>query len=106
MSTIGRSRCTPPRTSAVSAIKRLSYGEASSAGLIYIRPTMNQFDTEVPPSPSATARQTAVPPSASARQASSWLPALLVLFIGSGCAALIYEVVWFQLLQLSVGSSA
>jgi spermidine synthase len=35
-----------------------------------------------------------------------WLPALLLLFIGSGCAALIYEVVWFQLLQLSVGSSA
>jgi spermidine synthase len=35
-----------------------------------------------------------------------WLPALLVLFVGSGCAALIYEVVWFQLLQLSVGSSA
>ncbi|MBI2186648.1 MAG: fused MFS/spermidine synthase [Acidobacteria bacterium] len=36
----------------------------------------------------------------------SWLPALLLLFIGSGCAALIYEVVWLQLLQLSVGSSA
>ncbi len=35
-----------------------------------------------------------------------WLPALLVLFVGSGCAALIYEIVWFQLLQLSVGSSA
>ena len=35
-----------------------------------------------------------------------WLPALLFLFVGSGCAALIYEVVWFQLLQLSVGSSA
>src|SRR5947208_15683209 len=34
------------------------------------------------------------------------LPALLLLFIGSGCAALIYEVVWFQLLQLVVGSSA
>ncbi len=31
---------------------------------------------------------------------------MLLLFIGSGCAALIYEVVWFQLLQLSVGSSA
>src|SRR6204780_3739092 len=28
------------------------------------------------------------------------------LFIGSGCAALIYEVVWFQLLQLVIGSSA
>jgi spermidine synthase len=35
-----------------------------------------------------------------------WLSALLLLFIGSGCAALIYEVVWFQLLQLSIGSSA
>src|SRR5579859_3973877 len=33
-------------------------------------------------------------------------PILLVLFIGSGCAALIYEIVWFQLLQLVVGSSA
>jgi len=28
------------------------------------------------------------------------------LFAGSGCAALIYEVVWFQLLQLVIGSSA
>ena len=36
----------------------------------------------------------------------SWLFVLLLLFIGSGCAALIYEVVWLQLLQLSVGSSA
>src|ERR671920_1909817 len=35
-----------------------------------------------------------------------WLPALLLLFVGSGCAALIYEVVWLQLLQLSIGSSA
>ena len=38
--------------------------------------------------------------------AQRWLPALLILFVGSGCAALIYEVVWFQLLQLSIGSSA
>jgi spermidine synthase len=35
-----------------------------------------------------------------------FLPALLLLFVGSGCAALIYEIVWFQLLQLVVGSSA
>jgi spermidine synthase len=34
------------------------------------------------------------------------LPALLILFVGSGTAALIYEVVWFQLLELVVGSSA
>ena len=31
---------------------------------------------------------------------------LLVLLAGSGCAALIYEIVWFQLLQLVIGSSA
>jgi spermidine synthase len=35
-----------------------------------------------------------------------FLPALLLLFVGSGCAALIYEIVWFQLLQLVIGSSA
>jgi len=35
-----------------------------------------------------------------------YLPALLFLFVGSGCAALIYEVVWFQLLSLIIGSSA
>src|SRR5215813_12159232 len=34
------------------------------------------------------------------------LPLLLILFVGSGCAALIYEIVWFQLLQLVIGSSA
>jgi spermidine synthase len=31
---------------------------------------------------------------------------LILLFIGSGCAALIYEVVWLQMLQLIVGSTA
>src|SRR5438552_2374927 len=35
-----------------------------------------------------------------------FLPLLLLLFLGSGCAALIYEIVWFQLLQLVIGSSA
>jgi spermidine synthase len=35
-----------------------------------------------------------------------YLPLLLLLFVGSGCAALIYEIVWFQLLQLVIGSSA
>ena len=35
-----------------------------------------------------------------------YLPLLLILFVGSGCAALIYEIVWFQLLQLAIGSSA
>ncbi len=37
---------------------------------------------------------------------SRFLPVLLLLFAGSGCAALIYEIVWFQLLQLVIGSSA
>src|SRR2546430_16020087 len=35
-----------------------------------------------------------------------FLPLLLIMFVGSGCAALIYEIVWFQLLQLVIGSSS
>ena len=31
---------------------------------------------------------------------------VLTLFLGSGCSALIYEIVWFQLLSLVIGSSA
>ncbi len=34
------------------------------------------------------------------------LNGLLLLFVGSGCAALIYEVVWYQSLALIVGSNA
>src|ERR1051325_2703580 len=45
-------------------------------------------------------------PAAGLEVPARWLSALLLLFIGAGCAALIYEVVWFQLLQLSIGSSA
>ena len=42
----------------------------------------------------------------SCRPSGIHMPLLLLLFIGSGCAALIYEIVWFQLLQLVIGSSA
>jgi spermidine synthase len=38
--------------------------------------------------------------------ASRVLPWLLILFAGSGCSALIYEIVWYQLLQLVIGSTA
>ena len=31
---------------------------------------------------------------------------VLLLFVGSGAAALIYEVVWFQLIQLVIGATA
>jgi spermidine synthase len=31
---------------------------------------------------------------------------LLILFAASGCSALIYEIVWFQLLTLAIGSTA
>ena len=34
------------------------------------------------------------------------LPLVLLLFTASGCAALIYEVVWYQMLQLAIGASA
>jgi spermidine synthase len=52
---------------------------------------MTLLDSTPPPDPAAP------------RQ---YLPVLLVLFVGSGCAALIYEVVWLQLLQLVIGSTA
>src|SRR5678816_4594021 len=39
-------------------------------------------------------------------QSDRFLPLLILLFIGSGCSALIYEIVWFQLLELVIGSSA
>ena len=35
-----------------------------------------------------------------------FLPLLLPLFAAGGCAALIYEIVWFQMLQLVIGSTA
>jgi spermidine synthase len=45
-------------------------------------------------------------PSSGRAAPEQWLPVLLLLFVGSGAAALIYEIVWFQLLQLVIGSSA
>ena len=44
--------------------------------------------------------------STSASQSVHTLVALLLLLAGSGAAALIYEIVWLQLLQLVIGSSA
>jgi spermidine synthase len=38
--------------------------------------------------------------------ASPYIPVLLILFAASGCSALIYEIVWYQLLQLVIGSTA
>jgi spermidine synthase len=50
---------------------------------------------------------TIAPPALGSRRAGpSFLPFLLILFVGSGCSALIYEIVWFQLLEFAVGSSA
>jgi spermidine synthase len=39
-------------------------------------------------------------------RATSLLPLIAFLFAGSGTAALIYEIVWYQLLQLAIGSTA
>ena len=39
-------------------------------------------------------------------KSSRFLPVLLLLFAGSGCSALIYEIVWYQLLQLAIGSTS
>jgi spermidine synthase len=43
---------------------------------------------------------------ASPASPSRFLPVLLILSAASGCAALIYEIVWYQLLQLAIGSTA
>ena len=48
----------------------------------------------------------AAPSSSVSSQASRHLPLLVLLFAGSGCSALIYETVWYQLLQLAIGSTA
>ena len=45
-------------------------------------------------------------PSGASERASRFLPVLLLLFAGSGCSALIYEIVWYQLLQFAIGSTA
>jgi spermidine synthase len=45
-------------------------------------------------------------PDSRAFSASRYLPLLLALFAASGCSALIYEIVWYQLLQLVIGSTA
>jgi spermidine synthase len=49
---------------------------------------------------------TNTPPSGTDFNASRYFPLLLILFAGSGCSALIYEIVWYQLLQLAIGSTA
>jgi len=45
-------------------------------------------------------------PSPAGPPAAVLLPLVLLLFVASGCAALIYEVVWYQMLQLALGASA
>lgn len=50
-------------------------------------------------------RKPAAPPPPHDHASGRYLPALTLLFVGSGCAALVYEVVWFQMLQLVIGST-
>ncbi len=51
------------------------------------------------------ARQHSDPQSSSVSSA-GLLPLLVLLFMGSGCAALVYEIAWFQMVSLIIGSSA
>jgi spermidine synthase len=57
---------------------------------------------QAPPAATSTPSSSAI----SGPGASRFLPVLLILFAGSGCAALIYEIVWYQMLQLAIGSTA
>ena len=66
--------------------------------------TMDMDSSEGVPLPESAARGTVDHiPRAAGRP---YTLAVLLLFVGSGCAALMYEVVWFQLLELAIGSSA
>ena len=53
-----------------------------------------------------TAIEVSAAPAAPSSDINRSLPLLALLMAGSGCAALIYEIVWLQLLQLVIGSSA
>ena len=44
--------------------------------------------------------------SVASQSVARFLPVLLFLFAGSGCSALIYEIAWYQVLQLALGSTA
>src|SRR6266496_1869462 len=71
-----------------------------------------QFDTQLPAvgrlSPETAADMSEATTNQPGNHPASprFLPLLLLLFFGSGCAALIYEIVWLQMLQLVIGSSA
>src|ERR1700691_4852352 len=56
--------------------------------------------------PPRSSRRVSIEEIPAANGVSRAFPLLLVLLAGSGCAALIYEIVWLQLLQLVIGSSA
>lgn len=58
---------------------------------------------ESAPEPAAEAKTDSI---GAGRDPSKVFPLLFLLFMVSGAAALIYEVVWFQMLQLVLGSSA
>jgi spermidine synthase len=53
-----------------------------------------------------TTKPTPATETTSGSGSSAWLPLLLILFAGSGCSALIYEIVWYQALQLAIGSTS
>jgi len=65
-----------------------------------MNPVTTKRGAKAPPPPRYDAA------SAQSMSARRFFPALLVLFVGSGLCALTYEVVWFQLLELVIGSSA
>ena len=50
--------------------------------------------------------ETSIEPGAAPPISNRAFPLLVLLFVGSGCSALIYEVVWFQLLGLVIGASS
>jgi len=67
-------------------------------------PEASKADLPTPPSPQSDEARTGSTFDATVEaEKDRWLPWLTLLFVGSGCAALIYEIVWLQMLQLVIG---
>ena len=64
------------------------------------------FENPIDPTPVLQITEPVVRSATRMQNARRYLPHLILLFIGSGCAALIYEIVWFQILELVIGSSS
>ena len=64
------------------------------------------MEGQITPCPRGFLGETCIPGNSTPSGLDAQRLLLLILFAGSGCSALIYEIVWYHLLQLAIGSTA